>query len=219
MSDVALAGLRSRLAPVVRRLLLAVSRAQFALRRPQPARINLAAGAQRVPGYFTIDIDGDVDLRLDLSHSDLPFENASIEAVVCISAINYFSASRAERIVAETFRVLRPGGVARYGVQDLRKLVASYLNRDLAFLEQKNPDGTCRFVGATPADKLAAWFYGYPTSGGRCRYVYDFESLARRFTQTGFRLVEERPYRSSRLADIALIDNRPDQMFFLEAVK
>jgi hypothetical protein len=49
--------------------------------------------------------------------------------------------------------------------------------------------------------------------------VYDFESLSVLFTKAGFSTVEERPFQKSRLAQVELFDNRPDQMFFLEAVK
>jgi len=49
--------------------------------------------------------------------------------------------------------------------------------------------------------------------------VYDFESLALLFKNAGFRTVEQKKYRESVLADIEKIDNRPEQMFFLEATK
>jgi predicted SAM-dependent methyltransferase len=206
-------------APAMRRLLRAGSRARFALRRPKPLRLNLGAGNQKVPGYFAIDVAGDVDLLLELAREDLPFESGSIEAVACISAINYVSHQRAAELVAETFRVLRPGGVARFAVQDLRKLVDYYVRRDRGFFEQKNPDGSERFEGQTYGDKFVAWFYGHRTAGGPCRYVYDYESLAALFHGAGFTTVEERPFGVSRLSDVALLDNRPEQMFFLEAVK
>ena len=210
---------KTSLSPLLRRLRLAGSRARLELARPRPARLNLGAGDQRIPGYFNVDLGGDADLLLDLERSGLPFPGGSVEAVVCMSAINYLTAGSAERLIAETHRVLRPGGVARYGVQDLKKLVALYLARDDAFFGQRGANREERFPGPTRADKLAAWFYGHPTAGGPCRYVYDYESLAHRFASAGFRVVEERAYLSSRLPEVERIDNRPDQMFFLEAVR
>lgn len=218
-SRVRLPSLHHLVRPARRALRQRMSRAALARREPQPTLVNLCAGTQRVPGWLAVDVDGDVDLLLDLSRSDLPFADGSLEAVACMSAINYFARPRALRIVAETHRVLRPGGVARFGVQDLRRLAARYVARDLAFFGQKRPDGTDRFEGETLGDKFASWFYGYPTAGGPCRYVYDYESLALLFHAAGFSVVEERPFQSSRLADAGLLDNRPDQMFFLEAVK
>ena len=182
-------------------------------------RVNLCCGPKQVPGYFGIDFIAGCDLRLDLSLCDLPFANDTLEAIVCISAINYFTRRRAEELVLETFRVLRPGGVCRMGVQDMRALAERYLRNDTEFFFQKLPDGRDRFEGPTIGDKFAAWFYGYEIKGIPCRYFYDYDSLAYLFKAAGFSIVDKKQFRESCLKDIELIDNRPDQMFFLEAVK
>lgn len=105
------------------------------------------------------------------------------------------------------------------GVQDMRVLAGRYLRNDTEFFFQKLPDGRDRFEGLTIGDKFAAWFYGYAIKGMPCRYFYDNESLAHLFKEAGFSIVDTKQFRESRLEDIELIDNRPDQMFFLEAVK
>ena len=69
-------------------------------------------------------------------------------------------------------------------------------------------------------DKFNAWFYGYKTHGGKhCKYFYDFDSLYVLFKKAGFTVIEKKEYLESIITNIALIDNRPEQMFFLEAVK
>ena len=183
------------------------------------SRVNLACGHQKIPGYFGIDFDGDVDLRLNLLNGCLPFKSYSLDSVICISAINYFSRDRGDEIIREVFRVLKPGGVARFAVQDLRELAIKYINRDLDFFFQKLPNGLDRFRGKTLGDKFVAWFYGYPAKWEPCKYFYDYDSLAAIFKDAGFSTIENRKYLDSRLAHIELIDNRPEQMFFLEAVK
>ena len=182
-------------------------------------RINLCCGIQKVPGYLGIDFGGQVDLKLDLEKNNLPFNNDSLEAVTCISAINYFTRARGQEIVNEVFRVLQPGGVARFGVQDLESIARRYVEKDVDFFFQKLPDGRERFEGSTLGDKFAAWFYGYAIKGIPCRYFYDYDALAYLFKAAGFSVVERKEYMQSRLEDVALIDNRPDQMFYLEAVK
>jgi len=211
--------LRARLRPLALRAGSIASRLKFALaRRPgQILRLNLGAGSQRVEGWISLDLAFGVDLLLDLSRASLPFADGEVEAVACISAINYLSRERAAALVREVRRVLRKGGVARFAVQDLRALAERYVRRDLAFFDQRKEDGSQRFEGSTPGGKFAAWFYGYPTAGGPCRSAWDFESLAQLFE--GFSVVEERRFQESRLADASRLDNRPDQMFFLEAVK
>lgn len=182
-------------------------------------RINLCCGSQKVQGYFGIDVVSGCDLYLDLSRSGLPFCSSTIDVVVCMSAINYFSRARGEELVYEMFRVLRPGGICRIGVQDMRALAERYMKNDTEFFFQTLPDGRERFEGPTIGDKFAAWFYGYSVASHRCQYFYDFDSLAYLFKNAGFSVVERKSYRESCIAEVEWLDNRPDQMFFLEAVK
>jgi len=205
----------------------AVSRRREARRRALEAdlsargitKLNLCSGSQRVPGYFGIDFLAGADLRLDLEKVDLPFASSSLDTVVCMSAINYFTRARGQELVREVYRVLRTGGVCRMGVQDLKSLAERYVRGEREFFHQKLADGRERFEGPTLGDKFAAWFYGYAVAGHPCKYFYDFESLAFLFRTAGFPLVERRGFGESRIAEVAQLDNRPDQMFFLEAVK
>lgn len=187
---------------------------------PQIKRINLCSGSIKIPGFYNLDVNPEADFYLDLQKKLLPFRTGTVEAVVCMSAINYFTRARGAQIVADVFRVLQPGGVARFGTQDLELIARKFVERDHSFFFQKLANGRERFVGKTMADKFNSWFYGYAVGPGRgCKYFYDFETLAIIFQQAGFSQVERRDYRDSRLAPIEQIDNRPEQMFFLEAVK
>lgn len=182
-------------------------------------KVNLCCGTQKVPGYFGIDLLAGADLRLDLEKIDLPFAAESLDTVVCMSAINYFTRERAQALVREVHRVLRPGGVCRIGVQDLKSLAERYVRGDREFFHQKLADGRERFSGPTLGDKFAAWFYGYAVAGHACRYFYDYDSLAYLFREAGFATIERKAFGESRIAEVAALDNRPEQMFFLEAVK
>lgn len=184
------------------------------------SKINLCCGPIKLDGYINIDLNPQADLVLDLDYQNLPFDANSMEVVVCISAINYFSKKRGEAIINETFRVLKPDGIARFAVQDLVVLAQKYLDRDEAFYFQKNADGSDRFYGVTYAEKLNSWFYGYETAEYKSgKYMYDFETLALLFKKAGFKKIEQKSYLESAIENIHAIDNRPDQMFFLEAVK
>src|SRR3989344_6546220 len=183
-------------------------------------KLNLGSGSSRLSGYCNIDLSSHADLRLDLEKESLPFPDGSIETVVCISTINYFTRDRAQEIVSDVFRVLKHGGVARFAVQDLLKIARKYLERDRNFFFQKLPNVRERFEGKTMGDKFNAWFYGYRTSHGKhCKYFFDYETLALLFHRAGFSVIEERGFHESRISNIKDIDNRPEQMFFLEAVK
>jgi SAM-dependent methyltransferase len=182
-------------------------------------KVNLGCASQKIPGFLGVDYLGSVDFRLDLRKGKLPFKDGSLESLICISTINYFTRSRAQEIISEVYRCLKPGGIARFGVQDLELLARRYINKDVDFFYQKTASGSERFEGNTLGDKFVAWFYGYPANGMTCKYIYDYDSLAFLFKEAGFLLVECKQYLDSRLENINLIDNRPEQMFFLEAVK
>jgi predicted SAM-dependent methyltransferase len=183
------------------------------------SKLNLCCGRQVIPGYIGIDFTGDADIIRDLSKKGLPFQDNSVDAVICMSAINYFTRQRGQEIVREVYRILKPGGITRFGVQDMGSIAKRYVEADTKFFFQKLPDGKERFEGPTIGDKFAAWFYGYAIHGAPCKYFYDYESLEYLFKMANFTTVENKPYMVSRLDQIDLIDNRPDQMFFLEAVK
>ena len=183
-------------------------------------KVDVCGGPFHINGYCNIDICPNADIHADLEKKLLPFKDSSIDTVICISAINYFSRERGEIIVKEVFRILKKGGLARFATQDLKSIAQKYVNKDMGFFFQKLPSGKERFRGVTMADKINSWFYGYKTTGEKtCKYFYDFETLALIFKKAGFSKVEKKDYMQSDIPEIKDIDNRPDQMFFLEAVK
>jgi len=191
----------------------------FKLSKKKFDKINLCSGPVLLPDYLNIDKGVGVDLVWDLSKSFPPIKPNSIDILVCISSINYFTRARGKEIIEQVYRILKPGGIARFGTQDLRLIVEKYINQDEAFFFQKRPDGNDRFKGKTMCDKINSWFYGYKTAGGTGKYFYDYETLELLFKESGFGMVERKNFRESRIKDIEKIDNREDQMFFLEAIK
>ena len=187
----------------------------FYYRNKSVSKINLCGSG--LLGYCNIDMYSTADLVIDLSKHILPIKSGSADVVVCISAINYFSRNRGEEIIRDVYRILKSGGIARFAVQDLLEISRKYVNGNKDFFFQKY-NGRDRFKGETMCDKINSWFYGYGYKG-REKYMYDYETLSLLFKRTGFSLVEQKKYLESRIPDIHKIDNRPDQMFFLEAVK
>ncbi|KHK02926.1 hypothetical protein [Desulfovibrio sp. TomC] len=181
-------------------------------------KINLCSGSVRLPGWVNVDIQG-ADVNIDLERDLLPFPDACAQTVVCISALNYFTRARALTIVQEVLRILVPNGILRIGVQDLRILARSYLENDASFWAQTLADGSPRFPGPTFADKLNGFFYGFPAHGKACKYVYDADSLAYLLAEAGYTQIAPRAYRQSVIPEVESIDNRPEQMFFMEASK
>ncbi len=181
--------------------------------------LNLCCGPQRVPGYLGIDVAEPADLRIDLNFFGLPIASNTALGVAWISGINYFSQTRARELLTEVKRVLHGGGILRLGTQDLDLIARHYVARNDGFFYQRSLDGSERFEGRTLGDKFVSWFYGYKASGYPCRYFYDFNSLSTMLADVGFSEIRRCAFQESSLPSIELLDNRPEQMFFVEAKK
>lgn len=84
---------------------------------------NLRVLLQRVPRLTAVEVDGDTAALLEREYgdrarvvhgdgADLPLPDASHSAVVCFTMLHHVpSDGQQDRIFAEAFRVLRPGGM------------------------------------------------------------------------------------------------------------
>lgn len=59
-------------------------------------------------GWTTVDLYRDADVKADMG--ELPFDDGSIEAIVCSHALEHVSFDRVPIVLAEWFRVLQPDG-------------------------------------------------------------------------------------------------------------
>jgi predicted SAM-dependent methyltransferase len=93
--------------------------------------INLCCGDQKIEGYVGVDfLKGTADIVVDLRYEKLPLADNSADKLICISAINYFKYQRAKEIIKDVYRVMKPNGIVRFGVQDLRLIAMKYINND-----------------------------------------------------------------------------------------
>jgi len=132
----------------------------------------------------------------------LPFADGSVQAVFSSHVFEHLFRDEIQSLVCEIRRVLEPSGVCRVVVPDLDKLVATY-NRE-------SPEA---FLSAVfEADTRAAVKNGH-------HWGYTGASLKRLFEACGFTTADVLAFRVGRCPDIAVLDNRPDESLFFEAVK
>jgi SAM-dependent methyltransferase len=90
--------------------------------------LNIGCGATRHPDWINLDVAaaGPDVMQFDVARG-LPF--GSGEASVCYSShvLEHLDRAAARTLVAECFRVLKPGGVIRLAVPDLERLARDYL--------------------------------------------------------------------------------------------
>ena len=182
-------------------------------------KVNLCGHPVRIDGYINVDLSPASEICIDLEQELIPLDDGCADVVVCNSAINYFSAQRGRVILGEVFRILRPGGVTRFGALDLEIIIRCYVERDENFYFEKLPNGKDRYPGTTYCDKLNEFFSGHSIGDKHGKFVYDAETLALRFAEAGFVRIERKKLGQSVIPEAGQIDNRPEQMFFLEAFK
>ena len=137
----------------------------------------------------------------DLAHS-LPFADASVDVVYSSHFVEHLFRDEAVVLMRESLRILKPGGLVRIAVPDLAWAVDCYrrgLKREM--LEQY-------FFVEDRSSFLA-----------RHKYMYDFDLLRETLESTGFTAIERRAFGEGRAPDLSLLDNRPDETLFVEAVK
>ena len=177
-----------------------------------PKRLNWGCGAHVREGWVNSDakVDDGVDLVCDI-RKGLPLDTDSIDYAVSIHALPELSYSEVVPALEELRRVLKPGGVLRLALPDLRRAIAAYTFKNHDFFQvdesEVRSDGG-RFI-------VHILWYGY----SRTLFTVDFvEEL---LTRARFVDVMECRYRqtASRFGEIVELDNREDESLFVEATK
>jgi SAM-dependent methyltransferase len=172
------------------------------------AKIPGAAGLLRAVGRLD-DKKYDMHRRgqfraltyVDLTRT-LPFADASVAAVFSSHVFEHLFRDEIKRLVAEIRRVLIPGGVCRVVVPDLEKVIGLY-----------DPESPERFLSAMfEADTRDAVKNGH-------HWGFTGASLKKLFTDGGFATAEVAAFREGQCPDIGVLDNRPEESIFFEAVK
>jgi len=179
---------------------------------PIPTRLNWGCGGHTAPGWLNVDIKSGsgIDLTCDIRQG-LPLESASTDYAISIHALQELAYPDVVPALTEIRRVLKPGGVLRLALPDLRRGIRAYvLGHDDYFhvddAEVKSRDG--RFI-------VHMLWHGY----SRMLFTADFtEEL---LLQAGFVDVVECQYRVtlSPFPEIVDLDNRERESFFIEAKK
>jgi len=156
--------------------------------------------------YYSLDeycdlLGNHTFLHHDLSHS-LPLKDQTADFIYSSHFLEHLFKNDAQNLLNESFRVLKPGGIIRVCVPDLEYAVTMY-NRG----EKKEMLENYFFV----EDKESFL--------ARHKYMYDFELLKDILEKIGFTNIVRCDYRKGQTPDIEILDNRPDETLFVEAVK
>lgn len=89
-------------------------------------KLNLGSGNNHIPGFISVDLyDEEAHVKADIT--DLPYEDASVEQIVCYQVIEHVPYQLSEKIFQEMHRVLEPGGLAIVETVDFDYVATSIL--------------------------------------------------------------------------------------------
>ena len=202
-----------------------------------PVRVNLGCGLAVAPGWF--NVDGSLNALIagmpravhklvyrhtgasryyaqaeylallqcgTFIHHDLqygiPLHDATADFVYSSHFLEHMSRVDALHLLRESFRVLKPGGVVRVVVPDLEYAVSLYA-------QGRKEDMLTQYFFVEDDDSYYA----------RHKYMYDYESLAAQLLAIGFKDIQRQSFQSGKTPDLKVLDNRPDDSLYVEAMR
>ncbi len=178
-------------------------------------KLNLGSGRQTIKGWLNIDFDpifAPGSVQIDL-RKKLPFPDNSISKIFSEHTIEHFSKNDGLNLIKECHRVLKPGGVIRFGWPDFNKIVKAFNKKD-----KKHWDGMLKHMGPNLtnsydefiSDCLYSWDH---------RYMYTPELLKKYFKIAGFKNAQIAKYSKSKFK-FSKFDTRNDvDTTYIEAKK
>jgi predicted SAM-dependent methyltransferase len=95
-------------------------------RYPDPLKVNLGGGNSKIPGYISVDLyDKEADIQADICN--LPFENNSVDHIVCYQVIEHVPYQKSQKVFDEMYRVLKPGAKAIIETPDIEYVCMAIL--------------------------------------------------------------------------------------------
>lgn len=137
----------------------------------------------------------------DLAYG-IPIEDKSANFVYSSHFLEHLRKDEAINLLSESYRVLKNGGTIRISVPDLEHAIKLYecgkkekMLESYFFVDDKGSDFS------------------------RHKYMYDFELLKKKLEDAGFKRVIRCSYQEGMTPDLDVLDNRPEDSLYVEAVK
>ena len=161
-------------------------------------RLHLACGYNVLDGWANIEARGTGKvIGWNLTEA-LPISSGTIELVYSEHFIEHISREQAVALIADIYRVLKPGGILRLSTPSLRKLVDEYLaGRTTEWGEMNwNPGTPCQMLN----EGLHLWGH---------QFVYDAQELQSILETAGFSRIIQVGWRESSTPALRNLECRP----------
>jgi predicted SAM-dependent methyltransferase len=138
---------------------------------------------------------------------ELPCDDGTASAIYASHLLEHLYLTDAEALLRECFRVLEPGGIARFVVPDLESMVGDYVQSKQSSSTNESPadrlNHRLRLRSPTPPGGFLPYrIYTALKDFHSHKWMYDAESLSSRLRTVGFVDVASMFFRESRILDI-----------------
>lgn len=195
-------------------LIIARFRTYLNLRKlpQQNLLLQIGCGYRPLKNWVNLDkVFGYADIVWNVTRS-LPFKSNSVQAIFCEHVIEHLNKPDGFKLVVECFRVLQPGGVARFSTPDAEKYLISYTKRDSYSFIPGKFDSNLIYMDVINM---------VMRENGEHHWVYDRESIYDVFRKAGFNQISHTVYGESIHVEMNNIDSpeRAYESLYIEAVK
>ncbi len=173
-------------------------------------------GFLEAPQYQFTRFARDNDIEYGDATRRLPFEPGSVDVVYSSHMLEHLDRNEADSFLREVFRVLRPGGIVRIAVPDIKRHVAHYIDSGDAdaFIEATR---LCVTRRGSLAQRLRFLLVG----SRHHQWMYDGSSLSGLLRKHGFVRAEVVPAGQTRIHGHEPLDleERSSESVYVEAQK
>jgi len=168
-----------------------------------------------------VDYPPDLDIRRCDVRKGLKFDDMSVDGIYTSQMLEHLHKEDAMFVLKECYRVLKPGGILRVVVPDLKIYTKEYMNKEECSDNNDIPAAD-KFM-----DNLMLQGIGddrplfYKLMCKRHQWTYDFDSLAKRLYDCGFSEVKECKLGKGLLPDVQYLEPQKyhSKSVYLEAIK
>lgn len=179
--------------------------------------VNVGCGANITDKYLNLDYfwKPGIDLCWDVTKG-IPCKENTIKGIFTEHCLEHISFSACKDVIAEFFRILRPGGVVRIIVPDAELYIELYIasrgGKEVRFPNQGDYVFEDFF---TPLMAVNRIFRDHEHL-----YAYDFETMSALLSRQGFIEIKKQSFRRGLESEL-LVDSeqRKDESLYLEARK
>lgn len=153
------------------------------LQSKNPIKLELGAGKERkLPGWTTVDICEDCDLRLNLAEA-LPFPDGCVSAIYSSHVLEHFSYPYPlGNLLSECYRILEDGGIFSVCVPNARIYIEAYFSP-----EKFDPEQYCRYKPGFDYNSKIDYINYIAYMAGHHHYMFDEENLPVILSKIGFK--------------------------------